>query len=334
MKKTLPDSLFRKYLIGQCTPDEEALIQEWYASFENDNSYTDFLSAQQKQQLRDTIRRRISGNLITREPHPARQNGRVRQLAWGITGIAASLLILFGIIRHKHAIIANHVIASIDTVFSNPTTAISSNTLSDGSHIWLMPGAKLSCRKNFSVNRREVNLSGEAFFEVTKNPQRPFVIYSKNLVTKVWGTSFRVRDGQKLSFADVTVMTGKVSVKLLNPEGTLRKEIMLYPSQRVTYFKKEKTFTEQPKANMAAMAIWKKPDVSFNNRPLKEVVAVLNKSFQLHITMSDDKINNLLLTADLNGLNFPDIMQMLHKALDIDYSIDGQNVILKANNNQ
>lgn len=82
------------------------------------------------------------------------------------------------------------------------------------------------------------------------------------------------------------------------------------------------------------MAIWKKPDVSFNNRPLKEVVAVLNKSFQLHITMSDDKINNLLLTADLNGLNFPDIMQMLHKALDIDYSIDGQNVILKANNNQ
>lgn len=330
MKKPLPAALFQKYLSGQCTPDEEALIEEWYASFENEVDYTDSLSARQKQQLMDNIRQRISGSMTDR----VASRGRVRQLSWAAVGIAASLLIAFGVMRHKRqSTISIATIASLDTVFSNASASISNNTLSDGSHVWLMPGARLSCRKGFAADRREVRLSGEAFFEVTKNPKRPFIIYSKNLVTKVWGTSFRVRDEQKLSFADVTVMTGKVSVKLVHPEGSSKKEVMLYPSQQVTYLKKEKTFTEQPKASMAAMAIWKKPDVSFNNRPLKEVIGVLNQCFQLHIVAADDKINNLLLTADLNGLNFPDIMQMLHKALDIDYTIDGQKVILKTSNN-
>lgn len=330
MKKTLPDSLFRKYITGECTLHEEALIEEWYASFENEEDYTDSLSQEQKQLLMDNIRRRVSGNLTDDKPSP----GLVRQLVWPVAGIAASLLVLFGVMLHKRSVVTPAtVVASLDTVFANTTAAIANNTLSDGSHVWLMPGAKLSCRKRFAADRREVNLSGEAFFEVTKNPQRPFIIYSKNLVTKVWGTSFRVRDAQELLFADVTVMTGKVSVKLVHPDGISKKEVMLYPSQRVTYLKKEKTFTQQPKANMAAMAIWKKPDVSFNNRPLKEVIGVLNQSFQLHIAASDDKINNLLLTADLNGLNFPDIMQMLHKALDIDYTIDGENVTLKTSKN-
>jgi len=329
----LPASLLQKYLSGQCTADEEALIEEWYASFDNDEDYTASLSATQKEQLRNTIRQRISGT-VSVEQQPVRQQPRIRRLVWGITGIAASILIIVGIIRYQYTAGPAIRVADIDTLFNNNTTAITDNTLSDGSHVWLMPGAKLTCHKSFSANRREVNLSGEAFFEVTKNPQRPFIIYSKNLVTKVWGTSFRVRDEQKLTFADVTVLTGKVSVKLLHPQSRLNKEVMLYPSQRVTYIKKEQTFTAQPKANMTAMAIWKKPDVSFNNRPLKEVIGVLNQSFQLHITVADDKINNLLLTADLNGLNFPGIMQMLHKALDVDYTIEGQNVILKTSNNQ
>ncbi len=329
MKEPLPASLFKKYVSGQSTPHEDVLIEEWYASFENAEDHTDSLSAEQKEQLRDTIRRRISGKLND-EPRPVKQNARIKQLAWVITGVAASLLLVFGILHQKHVLAPTAAkIEAIDTTFANTSASITHNTLSDGSHVWLMPGAKLTCRKTFSANRREISLCGEAFFEVTKNPHRPFIIYSKNLVTKVWGTSFRVRDAQKLSFADVTVMTGKVSVKLLHPPAGLMREVMLYPSQRVTYLKKEQTFTAQQKSNMAAMSIWKKPDVSFNNQPLKEVIGVLNQFFQLHITVADDKINSLLLTADLNGLNFPEIMQMLHKALNVDYTIEGQNVILK-----
>lgn len=326
--------MLEKYLSGRCTPDEEALIENWYASFENDEGYTEFLSEQDKQRLEDRMRQRIAGNILSNiaVPFTGKRHFGIRQLAWLTTGIAASMIILLAILWHKGAAVKTPALANVAVTISNRSAAISEETLSDGSHIWLMPGATLAYHKYFSADRREVNLSGEAFFEVTKNPQRPFIIYSKNLITKVWGTSFRVRDSGRSSFADVTVMTGKVSVKLLHPEGTVRDEMMIYPSQQVVYLKKEKVFSEKPKANMAAMAIWEKPDISFSNRPIKEVIAVLNKSFQLHIS-ADDKTNNLLLTADFNGLNFPEIMQMLHRALDISYDIHGQNVDLKTNDN-
>jgi len=344
MKKQLPVSLFRKYLSGQCTPEEEALIEEWYSSSENDEDYTTSISGQQKQQLKDNIRLSISGKILsaTNEPVMPDKRSGVRQLIWAATGIAASLLIIFGVIRHERTSVNTSAAVNEAIAIFNKTNTISETTLSDGSHVWMMPGASLQYHKLFSANRREVNLSGEAFFEVTKNPARPFIIYSRNLITKVWGTSFRVRDSKELSFADVTVMTGKVSVKLVHPEnfpkngdaGKNNNEVMIYPSQQVTYLKKDQSFTEKPKADMAAMLIWKKPDITFNNRPMREVIPVLNKTFNVNISTSENSINNLLLTADLNGLNFPEIMQMLHKALGVSYNINGQNIVLKTDDNQ
>lgn len=344
MKKQLPASLLRKYLSGQCNPDEEALIEEWYASFENDEDYTSSVSEQQKQRLKDNIRQSISDKILTaaNEPVVPNKRSKVRQLVWATVGIAAALLIMFAVIRHDRAPANTSVAVNEANSISNRTSTISETTLSDGSHVWMMPGASLQYHKLFSANRREVNLSGEAFFEVTKNPTRPFIIYSHNLITKVWGTSFRVRDSEGLSFADVTVMTGKVSVKLVHPDNFPKSsdtrsnanEVMIYPSQQVTYLKQDKSFTEKPKADMAAMLIWKKPEITFNNRPMREVIPVLNKTFNINISTSEDNINSLLLTADLNGLNFPEIMQMLHKALGINYNINGQNIVLKADNNQ
>lgn len=344
MKKQLSVSLFRKYLSGQCTPEEEALIEEWYASSENDEDYTTSISEQQKQQLKDNIRLSISDKILTEANKPVVLNKRskVRQLIWASTGIAASLLILFAVIRHERTTVNNNVAVNEAISIFNKTNTISETTLSDGSHVWMMPGASLQYHKLFSANRREVNLSGEAFFEVTKNPARPFIIYSRNLITKVWGTSFRVRDSRELSFADVTVMTGKVSVKLTHPENFPKNnntkndatEVMIYPSQQVTYLKKERSFAEKPKADMSAMLIWKKPDITFNNRPMREVIPVLNKTFNVNISVSENGINSLLLTADLNGLNFPEIMQMLHKALGVNYNINGQSIVLKTDDNQ
>lgn len=344
MKKQLRVSLFRKYLSGQCTPEEEALIEEWYASSENEEDYTTSISGQQKQQLKDSIRRSISDKISAEvnEPVVISKRLNVRRLVWTTAGIAASLFILFAVVLHKPTVIKTEVAVNEAISIINKTNTISETTLSDGSHVWMMPGANLQYHKLFSANRREVHLSGEAFFEVTKNPARPFVIYSRNLITKVWGTSFRVRDSKELSFADVTVMTGKVSVKLVHPENFPKNsnaksnanEVMIYPSQQVTYLKKEQSFVEKPKADMTAMLIWKKPDITFNNRPMREVIPVLNKTFNVNISASEDNINSLLLTADLNGLNFPEIMQMLHKALGINYDINGQNIVLKTDNNQ
>ena len=66
-------------------------------------------------------------------------------------------------------------------------------TLSDGSSVLLQPNSKLSYPKIFTGNERKVYLSGEGFFEISKNPKKPFFVYANEIVTKVVGTSFRVK---------------------------------------------------------------------------------------------------------------------------------------------
>ena len=109
---------------------------------------------------------------------------------------------------------------------------------------------------------------------------------------------------------------------------------MIYPNQQVTYVKKEQLFTEKPKADMKALLMWKKASIAFDNRPLKEVIPVLDKAFDVNISTADDKLNTYLLNADFNGMNLPQIMEILHKALDVSYTIKGQDVILSQDNNQ
>ena len=84
-------------------------------------------------------------------------------------------------------------------------------TLHDGSTVILEPGGEVRYNEKF-LNTREVYLSGDAFFEVTKDASRPFLVYANEITTKVLGTSFRIKAKQGEKEIVVAVKTGKVSV--------------------------------------------------------------------------------------------------------------------------
>lgn len=109
-------------------------------------------------------------------------------------------------------------------------------TLSDGSSILLQPGGRLSYPDIFDKIERKVYLSGEAFFEISKNPDRPFLVYANEVVTKVLGTSFRIRAYTDQPEVHVTVRTGRVNVfqnSLLAPLD--QNELTLLPNESVTF---------------------------------------------------------------------------------------------------
>ena len=337
MKKQIPADLLNKYLKGQCTTGEEAFINKWYDSHERDFDHISSISDAQKQVLKSRIRSRIAANVDTAyQPGNYNFRNKVRAIIYALSGTAASILVIFLLLQnHKTRIINN---GPGILVITNNTPNIYEQVLSDGSHVWLNPGAQIRYPKAFSGNKREVRMSGESFFEVTKNPAKPFIIYSGNLVTKVWGTSFRVRDDKNLPYADVTVVTGKVSVRLTHA-GALHvaktasynanEEVMIYPDQNVTYTKGTSVFKEIPKADMKELRIWKKINVAFDNKQMSEVLPVLEKQFDVNITAANDKIKAYLLNADFNDLNLPQVLELLHKTLNVSYEIKGRDITLK-----
>ena len=103
---------------------------------------------------------------------------------------------------------SKHLIESVNT--SGKTIRLK---LPDESIVELAPDSRIGYPNDFdSSNTRDVYLSGEAFFKVTKNPARPFRVFANEIVTKVLGTNFSVRSFEKDTIIQVTVRTGKVSV--------------------------------------------------------------------------------------------------------------------------
>ncbi len=209
--------------------------------------------------------------------------------------------------------------------------------LADGSTVLLQPGSRLSYPTVFAGQaRREVYLSGEAFFEVTKTPRQPFVVYANELVTKVLGTSFTVRAFEGESKITVVVKTGRVSVFAQNDAEKSRKlgqreldGLVLTPNQRIAYERAEARLTrslvEQPQLLPHPV---QRLSFDFDDTPVPAVFATLEQAYGVDIVYDEEVLKDCKLTASLGDEPLFEKIRLLCVSLEATYErMDGQIVI-------
>jgi ferric-dicitrate binding protein FerR (iron transport regulator) len=214
-------------------------------------------------------------------------------------------------------------------------------SLPDGSRLTLASGSRVSYANTFGSSdtarngvTRDVYLLGEAFFEVTKDPNRPFRVFANEIVTKVLGTSFTVRSFEKDTTIQVTVRTGKVSVYAQAAAATTkaRSEIILTPNQQLVYERSEQKFQKVLLNNPAMIA----PPVAektlvYDDAPLDKVFSDLSKAYGINIVFDSEVLKNCTVTADLTNESFYRKLVLICSAIDAHYEIiDGQVVIESA----
>jgi len=330
--------LIQKYLNGACSPEEENMVLEWYNSFESKADPYDQLSIQQQQELRLRMLANIESGLN------ADQNGKTVRMKFlkyiGYSLGAAAALLLFlkipGFLGDQKAAQSTAHLQNEDIVINNHTGTIYKQTLPDKSIVWLSPGAHLSYHKVFKKDLREVTLSGESFFEVTKDPAHPFVIYSNHITTRVWGTTFRVHDSERETTAEVAVVTGKVSVEIANKNKQIfdvknqrDNNVMWLPRQKVIYEETRHGLKLGRIAEISSLNMWTKANLSFEKTALRDVIQTLNKQFNVEIVLQDKELNGYILQADFTDQSLPDIMEMLKKLLKLTYVTDGKKFTLQ-----
>jgi transmembrane sensor len=339
MRKKISEQLLDTYLKGECTPDEERFVKEWYYSFKDDEDNISHLNDTERHRLKQRMYRHISDTLAADKGFAVRTQNRITKFTYlkyaALIIAAIGMVYLFLPFRHKKQSLVSHQFTTI----SNTSKSIREQILADGSIVWLSPGAHITYARDFGYINRQLTMSGEAFFEVTKNPLKPFIINSGHIITKVWGTSFRVRDPKDAANAEVSVVTGKVSVSLPNPGSTVNKEmvantyksIMLYPRQQAEYSKKDNAIHADPQTDIEELLIWKKTKLAFDNTRVKEAIPLLSKEFGLNIRTADKNLDNYFVTADFNGLNFAEVMEVLRNTLNISYEMNGKDVLFTKN---
>lgn len=196
--------------------------------------------------------------------------------------------------------------------------------LHDGSTILLQPGSRVVYPTQFARKQREVRLEGEAFFEVAKNPEQPFLVYANGMVTKVLGTSFTIIANVGKPTAEVVVRTGRVAVFRQTDSQVAKSDIILKPNEKATFYRVEnrivKALADQP-AVLRPEAV--KTHFLYSDTPVADVFRELTEVYGVEITFDAQMLRNCTLTANLSNQPLPVQLNMICLSIGAKYQIQG-----------
>ena len=182
--------------------------------------------------------------------------------------------------------------------------------LADGTKINLRKGAVLSYPKKFDEKSREIHLEGEAFFDVERDPNKPFIVHTLYSDIEVLGTSFNIDADSDMS--KITVATGKVQVK--NSDNT--ESTVLTPNQSAVVDQSSISFSTTSDKNEFA---WKSGKFEFDNTDLRKVVDDLNSYYGNKIKLSDT-VGECSFNSSFDQEELSNILQIIQLSCGLELS--------------
>ena len=193
--------------------------------------------------------------------------------------------------------------------------------LSDGTKIWLNSQSKLIYPTQFSDKERNVQLEGEAFFEVSHKEHLPFVVHSPLLAIKVLGTKFNV----KAYFDEKSVVTlaeGKVEVETNDRKNRLT----LKPNEQVSYSGSSGLALEK-NINTNTVKLWMKGEGAFSQCRLDYIVRDLERKFNVKIVITDHSLSSEVFTCRFKDTaTIEQVLHLLKETRRLDYSFEGEQI--------
>ncbi|KQS28190.1 FecR family protein [Dyadobacter sp. Leaf189] len=346
------DEMFRRWVIDP-TPELNCFWSQWI--HENpDRSQTVSLAKELVISVRDMYRDELTSemmrqdiNEIVRLASERRNTSGWRIYLPAIWRVAAAFVLISGLsVAYYNArllpktVQTAHKIPVIPAlqmrVSSNNDKDVMTVLLSDNTVVTLSKGSSITYPAEFSGSERRVSLRGEAFFDVSRNEQQPFVVYTGETVTRVLGTSFRIKAFDQDKTELIAVKTGKVSVfaKKEYEKANAKPDakipgVILTPNQQVVYIRKESRLergaVSQPAMLVESIAA---REQLFDDKPIPEVLVSLQKLYGIDIRYDKELLSKCRINAQFDDENLKQRMNAICQAIGASYDmVDGQLVI-------
>ncbi len=198
------------------------------------------------------------------------------------------------------------------------TGMMSELVLPDGTHVWLNSGTKLEYPLNFG-KQREVNLSGEAYFEVKKDEKHPFIVNTRTVNVEVLGTSFNVTSFPDEDRTEVVLATGKV--QLFTGTYPDRKDVAsLSPNQSAVYNHATKELSVN-QVKVDKYTAWKDGILMFADDPMSEVARKLSRWFNVEVVLETHELDEYVYKATFKEESLTQVLDLLKISAPIEYTV-------------
>lgn len=314
--------LITRYLSGEISPDEEQQLNAWLESGEeNRKLFGEYKTIWEKMNRVGsvaTINLDAEWNRLE-----SRMKGKSRSMTFYASRIAVAAMLVMAL-TFGTLYLSNNVgyrtLATTD--FSEEII------LPDGSTVTLNNYSSLKYPRKFKEDQRRISLEGEGFFEVNRDPARPFVIKTAEVDIRVLGTSFNVNAYNTNEEVEVIVKTGQVAV---TRQGDVPKTIILKPGNKAVYNKKEDTLSLSKKIDRNYLA-WKTKNFIFTDQTLSDVTAALNKVYGSEIVIPTDSLKEARITTTFNEQSLEAILNVLSATLDLEVIKNNGQILLTGSN--
>lgn len=341
-----PDStyyidLISRHLAGECTEAEQQELVVWinnssenkelFAQYRNAWLLVDAMNIElntdtNKEWENFKSKKSFSNPAIEKEDAKIISIAPQKNKAKLFMSIAASILVLVGLAALYLIFSGRPEMKNLEAFNTNIESK-----LPDGSIISLKKNATLQYPETFEGNERLVKLKGEAYFQVTPDKQKPFIIETKNVMIEVVGTKFYVNATDENKEVEVIVNEGTVAVYYkINPED----KILVTAGEKAEL--SSETITPGIKENNTDknFIAWKTHQMSFENEKLIDICNTLEDVYDCKIRIKNKALNNCTVTASFDNQSLESVLKVLEATVNIKISKKGSYIEITGNSCQ
>jgi transmembrane sensor len=318
------DDLLVKYLLGEASAQEKTAVENWLLADEANAKYFGQLQLiwTESEKLADKIQ--VDENAAwkrfrERTERPRATNkpiSTLHKMSW--MRIAALLILIVGVSTVAYLILNKN--APVQMITASTSDKVLSDTLPDGSVVTLNKNSSLVYPDKFEKEERPVTLNGEAFFNVTPDKKKPFIIHVNDVTIRVVGTSFNVRSENGRT--EVIVETGIVQVMRKG------KIVELKPKEKTSIDQQDSALVKETEKEQL-YNYYRTKEFVCDNTPLWKLVQVLNEAYHANIIIGRDELKTLPISTTFSNESLDQVLEVIRLTFGIAVQKTQDKIILR-----
>ena len=200
-------------------------------------------------------------------------------------------------------------------------------SLPDGTSVWMNSDTKLKYAADFNHKDRIIELDGEAFFDVAKNKEKPFIVRANDLEVQALGTQFNVKAYSTDNQIVTSLIEGMVEVR------DKKEAVILNPNEVADFYKFDNKIVKKRMEDVDFVLAWRVNELAFNGENLEEIATTLERLYNINIVFESPKLKKIRFSGKIKNNNLENVFQLINLVVPISYIIKDSVVILRDKKN-
>ena len=322
----IPHNLFAKFFTGEISENEQTELDKFISEKpENKKLFEEYelIWSQNNTKTKDAFSEKTNSALQSVKNIISEDENSLESKSYKLLfKIAAAVIVVFGLSWFAY----NKLIYNdIEMIVSSTADQTKELQLSDGSIIWLNKNSSIEYPEKFSGKERKVNLTGEAFFIIAHNSEKPFIVISEQTETKVLGTEFNLKAYKNDGKIILTLTEGKV----IFTDNKTHENKTLIKNEKLS-LNKQNRILKKSKLSSVNYLYWKTKEINLDNLTTKQIARELSEAYKTNI-QADKSAEDLIFhqTIPFKDMNLQEILITIKYTLNIEIDSINGTIILK-----